>query len=235
MSTRRLRACRSGGRDRNCPADRNRRRWSAYLLDRLDTRGRWALLKLVGGAPRVGVSARLAKTALAEIGAEAGPTVSVSDIEEIWHALEPPYTDLFLWLEGKGPRPDAGGKPVFRPLMLAHAIEDQDWASFAPDGLRRRMEMGRHPRADRGARRPRPHLLAHRRRHLALVPRDRLGIRGRDVLADGELLVARRGVVAAFNDLQQRLNRKVVTGKMLKDHPAHVRLYDLLIVNGEPA
>ncbi|WP_438887733.1 hypothetical protein, partial [Bacillus cereus group sp. BC330] len=62
------------------------------LLGRLDTRGRWALLKLVGGAPRVGVSARLANTALAEIRPDtAAHAVGVSDIEEIWHALEPPY------------------------------------------------------------------------------------------------------------------------------------------------
>ncbi|MFP5325839.1 MAG: MarR family transcriptional regulator, partial [Gammaproteobacteria bacterium] len=65
------------------------------LLDRLDVRGRWALLKLVGGAPRVGVSARLAKTALAEMSGH-----DVADIEEIWHALSPPYGDLFQWLEG---------------------------------------------------------------------------------------------------------------------------------------
>lgn len=31
------------------------------LLDALDASGRWALLKLLGGAPRVGVSARLAR------------------------------------------------------------------------------------------------------------------------------------------------------------------------------
>ena len=204
-----------------------------HLLDRLDTRGRWALLKLVGGAPRVGVSARLAKTALAEIGANTGPTIGVSDVEEIWHALEPPYTDLFLWLEGKGPRPDAGGKPVFRPLMLAHAIEDQDWASFAPedfaaewkwDGIRVQIAAhGGHvrifSRTGDDISRSFPEIVS--------------AFEGRDVLADGELLVARRGIVAAFNDLQQRLNRKVVSGKMLKDHPAHVRFYDLLIVNGE--
>ena len=35
-------------------------------LDALDATGRWALLKLVTGALRIGVSARLAKTALAE-------------------------------------------------------------------------------------------------------------------------------------------------------------------------
>jgi len=37
----------------------------ADMLDHLDENGRWALLKLITGALRVGVSARLAKTALA--------------------------------------------------------------------------------------------------------------------------------------------------------------------------
>jgi DNA ligase-1 len=47
-------------------------------------------------------------------------------------------------------------------------------------------------------------------------------------VADGELLVIRDGEVAPFSDLQQRLNRKVVTPRMLRDYPAAVRLYDLL-------
>jgi DNA ligase-1 len=50
---------------------------------------------------------------------------------------------------------------------------------------------------------------------------------------DGELLVRRDEAIAPFNDLQQRLNRKVVTPKMLKDHPAHVRLYDALWIEGD--
>ena len=198
------------------------------FLDRLDARGRWALLKLVGGAPRVGVSARLAKTSLAEMSGH-----DVADIEEIWHALSVPYTDLFQWLEGNGPRPDAGGKPVFRPLMLAHAIEDQDWAGFAPedfaaewkwDGIRVQVAAhGEHvrifSRTGDDISRSFPDIVTAFERH--------------DVLLDGELLVARRGIVAPFNDLQQRLNRKVVTGRMLKEHPAHVRLYDLLMDGGE--
>ena len=48
------------------------------------------------------------------------------------------------------------------------------------------------------------------------------------VVLDGELLVMREGEVAPFNDLQQRLNRKSVTPAMLKSHPAHIRLYDML-------
>ena len=54
-----------------------------------------------------------------------------------------------------------------------------------------------------------------------------------DAVLDGELLVARDGVVAPFNDLQQRLNRKQPTAKLLAEQPAHVRLYDLLILAGE--
>jgi DNA ligase 1 len=48
------------------------------------------------------------------------------------------------------------------------------------------------------------------------------------VVADGELLVVRDGTVMPFNDLQQRLNRKTVTARMLEQYPAHLRLYDLL-------
>ena len=45
---------------------------------------------------------------------------------------------------------------------------------------------------------------------------------------DGELLVGRDFEPLPFNDLQQRLNRKVATAKHLEDYPAFVRVYDLL-------
>src|ERR1700749_131700 len=63
-------------------------------LDALDATGRWALLKLLTGGLRVGVSARLAKQALANLG-----DVPVTEIEELWHSQEPPYGDFFAWLE----------------------------------------------------------------------------------------------------------------------------------------
>src|SRR5262249_17466251 len=53
-------------------------RVTAEWLDQLDANGRWALLKLLTGALRVGVSARLAKTSLAELGAK-----TIGDIEEV--------------------------------------------------------------------------------------------------------------------------------------------------------
>ena len=58
----------------------------AGWLDALDPTGRWALLKLMTGALRIGVSARLAKTALAEFGG-----VALDEVEEVWHGLTPPY------------------------------------------------------------------------------------------------------------------------------------------------
>ena len=47
-----------------------------------------------------------------------------------------------------------------------------------------------------------------------------------DAVVDGELLVARDGEIAPFSDLQQRLNRKTVSARMLERSPAHLRLYD---------
>src|SRR3984885_2613873 len=54
-------------------------------LDALDADGRWALLKLLTGGMRVGLSARLAKQAAADLGG-----VEVGEIEEVWHVLGPP-------------------------------------------------------------------------------------------------------------------------------------------------
>ena len=78
-----------------------------------------------------------------------------------------------------------------------------------------RMEVGRHPRADRGA--------AAARRISSRAPAttsadsfpDVVGGLNFDAVLDGELLVVRGGEVAPFNDLQQRLNRKGVTRKQL--------------------
>jgi DNA ligase-1 len=45
---------------------------------------------------------------------------------------------------------------------------------------------------------------------------------------DGELLVIRDTIVAPFNDLQQRLNRKTVSAAMRTEFPVGIRLYDIL-------
>ena len=134
-------------------------------LDDLDETGRWALLKLVTGAMRIGISARLAKTAAAALGDK-----DAHEIELIWPGLTPPYLDLFAWLEGRGEKPVNLDPAPFRPVMLAHAIEDTDFANLDRCRLHRRMEVGRHSRAGRERpRRARPHrdpaLFAQRRGH----------------------------------------------------------------------
>jgi DNA ligase-1 len=97
-------------------------------LDALDATGRWALIKLVVGGLRIGVSARLTKQALADLGGK-----PINEIEEVWHAAAPPYVDLFAWLEGRGPRPESTVRAPFRPVMLSHAISDDELLRITPD------------------------------------------------------------------------------------------------------
>ena len=194
----------------------------APWLDALDATGRWALLKLVTGSLRIGVSARLAKLALAEWGG-----VAVGRIEEVWHGLEPPYQPLFDWLEGRHPPPDIGNLPNFCPLMLAHPLEDDEFSGLDPadylaewkwDGIRVQLV------ARRGERR----LYSRSGDDIGAAFPDIVAAMPQDVTLDGELLVMRDGEVASFNDLQQRLNRKIASDKILRDYPAGVRLYDIL-------
>lgn len=192
-------------------------------LDSLDANGRFALLKFLGGALRVGVSARLAKTALAEAyGADVG------GIEEVWHALKPPYAELFAWLEGAGPKPDAGEAPVYRPVMLAHPVEDNDWQNFAPHEIAAEWKWDciRVQIASTGTE---AKLFSRQGDDVsAAFPEITKAFAHARGVLDGELLVMRDGLIQPFNELQQRLNRKTVTPKMLADYPAHVRLYDIL-------
>ncbi len=195
-------------------------------LDALDPTGRWALLKLVTGGLRVGVSARLAKTALAE-----RAQMPLDEIEALWHGLAPPYAELFAWLEGRGPRPEIAGKPTFHPLMLAQALEEGDLdalnaaayrAEWKWDGIRVQLV----------ARGGEMRLYSRSGDDISAAFPDILAAMAGEVVLDGELLVLRDGEVMSFNDLQQRLNRKIPSAKMLQDYPAWVRLYDLLEEEG---
>ena len=199
----------------------------AGWLDRLDASGRLALIKLVTGGLRVGVSGRLARVALAEWAGK-----PVEEIEEVWHGVRPPYLPLFRWLEGQAPKPDPADAPVFRPLMLAHPLEAADVAALRPeewraewkwDGIRVQLSAG--PGGKR--------IWSRGGEEISGAFPEIVEAMAFDAVLDGELLVVRDGVVAPFADLQQRLNRKAVTPRMLRDYPAEVRLYDLLFEGGE--
>ncbi|WP_422366062.1 cisplatin damage response ATP-dependent DNA ligase [Pelagibius sp.] len=196
-------------------------------LDALDANGRWAFLKLITGGLRVGVSARLAKTALAQLG-----NGSLEEIEEIWHGVTPPFTEVFAWLEGRAEAPDIDLRRAFRPLMLANPLDDTELEKFDPaayraewkwDGIRVQLAAGG------GEAR----LFSRSGDEITGAFPDLMEKADFDAVLDGELLVARDGEIATFNDLQQRLNRKRVTAKMLQEFPAHLRVYDILFDGDE--
>jgi DNA ligase 1 len=203
----------------------------ARWLDQLDETGRWALLKLVTGGLRIGVSARLAKTAAAALGDK-----DPHEIELIWPGLRPPYVELFAWLESRADKPASRDPAPFRPAMLAHAIEDGDLQALDPadflgewkwDGIRVQAAAGR---GEDGSLRAR--LYSRTGEDISGSFPDLLAALRLPGAIDGELLIVRDGRVQSFNVLQQRLNRKTVNDKLMSEFPAHLRAYDLL-VDGE--
>ena len=156
----------------------------------------------------------------------------------MWHGLRPPFAELFDWAEGRAGQPTPRDVPVFRPFMLAHALDEtkvslDDYAAeWKWDGIRVQ--------------------LVHAGGETRLFSRTGDDISGSfpDVaeafqstgVLDGELLVRgsdqgvadlHGGAAASFNALQQRLGRKNVSQKMLGDYPAFVRLYDILFDGDE--
>lgn len=222
-------------------------------LDALQPKGRWALLKLVTGAMRVGLSAQLARTAVAMMrpetvteppepeGGEATTALdplTAADIVEVWHAVKPPYAELFAWVEGRGERPDTEAPGRFRQVMLAVAIDEAvdfeklDPADYAAewkwDGIR--VQAVR----EQGVAR----LYSRHGDEITNAFPDLLNALTFEGAIDGELLVVRANLqgewaVAPFGDLQQRLNRKSVDAKLMAAYPAGLYAYDLLGEAGE--
>jgi DNA ligase-1 len=198
----------------------------ARWLDALDETGRWALIKLVTGGLRVGVSARLAKAAVAALGGK-----DAQDIELLWPGLAPPYVELFAWLESRGEKPASGDPAPFRPPMLAHALDDADLVALDPadflaewkwDGIRVQAVSARHDGANIAR------LYSRTGEDISKSFPDLIDALHLPGAIDGELLIRRDGLVQSFNVLQQRLNRKTVTPKLILEFPAHLRAYDLL-------
>jgi DNA ligase-1 len=212
----------------------------AQMLDQLDADGRYALLKLALGALRVGVSGRLAKLAFAQ-----AFDIRVEEVEEYWHGQTPPYTALFDWAARGAPPPEDGHQLRFRPFMLAHPLEGsaldavlRDFPAYVAewkwDGIRVQLVHagGRTKVYSRGG------------EEISAAFPDIAEALVVPAVLDGELLVRgdtqggdglgeRQGGAASFNALQQRLGRKTVSRKLMEEHPAFVRLYDILSLYGE--
>jgi DNA ligase-1 len=196
------------------------------LLDHLDPSSRFAFLKLATGSLRIGVSARLAKQALSDMSGK-----DVTEIETLWHGLTPPYEPLFAWLEGKAEKPVLATPAIFHSVMLANPVEAGDLEKLDPadyaaewkwDGIRVQMS------SYGGTKK----LYSRSGDDITGAFPDIVDAINFEGVADGELLVGgtqrSNNPTRTFSDLQQRLNRKTVTSKMLDDYPAFVRSYDLL-------
>lgn len=196
------------------------------LMDRLDTSSRFAFLKLVTGGLRIGVSARLARQALADFGGK-----DIIEIETLWHGLEPPYIDLFAWLEGRAQEPVLATPAIFHSVMLATPVQDGDLTNLDPkdfaaewkwDGIR--VQLSRFGETRK--------LYSRSGDDISHAFPDIIEAIEFEGVMDGELLVGGTSrsnqATRTFSDLQQRLNRKTVTAKMREEFPAFVRAYDIL-------
>lgn len=201
------------------------------LLDRLDTSERFALIKLVTGGLRIGVSARLTKQALSIFGNK-----DVTEIESLWHGLKPPYLDLFAWLEDRTDKPVLATPAIFHSVMLSTPVEDRDIATLDPadfaaewkwDGIRVQLSCA-------GGRN---RLYSRSGDDISGAFPDIVEAARFEGVIDGELLVGGTSRTNAptrtFSDLQQRLNRKTVTARMLEEYPVFVRAYDILFDGAE--
>jgi len=204
------------------------RAYLVQLLDNMTPPQRWALLKLGTRGLRIGMSARSVKRTLANL-----KGVDLEVIEELWHGLEPPYESLFAWIEGRAEIPDISNSIRYLPVMLSHPLdEEKDFERISPqthmaewkwDGIRIQIasngeETKVFSRTGDDISQSFPDLV------------EKVNFRA---VLDGELLVRVNGQIGSFNDLQQRLNKKKPSAKLIMESPAYFRGYDILSLDGE--
>ncbi len=202
----------------------------AKMLDRLEPTARFALIKLATGGLRVGASIGLVRQAMSKWSGE-----SEEEIEDVWHVGEPPYANLFNWLTNAGPKPDTGTAPRWRSFMLAHPLNASDLVKLDPadflaewkwDGIRvQAIGDGRQTS-----------LYSRSGDDITAAFPDIALPTGFNGCIDGELLAKRPDseqlAPGTFNQLQQRLNRKAPSARLLADSPVFLRSYDLLFIDG---
>ena len=225
------------------------------LLDCATVTERWAIIKMVTGGLRVGVSARLAKTSLAQYSNR-----DLTEIEKIWHGMAMPYTELFSWLDGLTEKPQIAPDQIFHPLMLSNPIDaEHDFNRLDPkdyeaewkwDGIRVQLLLNAFTAAEPSGKnhnnRPKARVFSRTGDDISLAFPDITETALGHAVLDGELLIGcptftepitRVGnldlpkinyIPQPFNYLQQRLNRRAANKKHLRELPAFVRVYDML-------
>ncbi|PPR36402.1 MAG: DNA ligase B [Alphaproteobacteria bacterium MarineAlpha8_Bin1] len=192
-------------------------------LDIADTTERWTIIKLISGGLRIGFSEKLAKISLSHYSGK-----SLERIERIWHGLKPPYQNLFDWLDGVAAEPKINNHEIFHPLMLANPInKEKDMKTINPldfcaewkwDGVRVQIIISRNNTK----------IFSRNGESLSESFPELSFKSDNEAVIDGELLVGKNFTPSSFNDLQQRLNRKKVTSKIIEKYPCFIKVYDIL-------
>jgi len=203
----------------------------------LDAAGRFLMVKLIGGAFRVGVSKLLVQRALAELAGVDAKLVAqrmmgYTDIRSM------PTAARFQQLTRAEPgAPTEAGQPY--PFFLAHQLDApperfdeligprSGWmVEWKYDGIRAQVvkRAGQVWIWSRGE-----ELITERFPEVVAMAQPLPN----GTVLDGEILVWIDGRPAPFALLQQRIGRKNLTKKVLADAPAHLVAYDLLEWQGE--
>ena len=195
------------------------------ILDSSNNNVRWAFIKILLGGLRVGMSSHLVKKALALYGNK-----KLSEIDMVWNGLFPPYKELLLWLECKGPYPEVNNSDIFHSLLLAHSLDIEQlnsinikdyYAEYKWDGIRVQVVSENYltkiySRSGEEITKAFPEIKIYTKKLSVL---------------DGELLVKNGENILPFNILQKRINKKNPTKKEILNTPAVIKLYDILFLN----
>ncbi len=199
---------------------------------------RFLFVKLVGGGFRVGVSKLLVTRALAELAGLDAKLVATR-MMGFADASNQPTAEQFSALlavpanSSTGQDPGRLGQPL--PFFLAHPLQEEpeelgpleDWlVEWKYDGIRAQVvkEGGQVWVWSRGE-----ELVSEQFPEL----QDAFAHWPDGCILDGEILVWQGDAPAGFNALQGRLNRKVVSKKLMADAPVVFLAYDLLRLHGD--
>ena len=208
--------------------DEEKKEYVVKSWNELDTTERFIFNKLIGGSFRIGVSQKILITALAQY-TNTDKDVLMHSIYGKWDIDTISFEEL---VSGSTINPD-NSKPY--PFCLAYPIDKDihemgdisEWtAEYKWDGIRgqiikRNGEVFIWSRGEEIVTDQFPEL----RDAAANIPVD--------FAIDGEILAAKDDTIYNFQTLQQRLNRKVISKKMLAEIPIMFYVYDMMEYEGE--
>lgn len=202
-----------------------------YVLESwngLDYTERFIFNKLIGGSFRIGVSKKILINAIAKYSGRETSQLMHSIMGK-WEVEDSNFAEL---ISGENINPD-NSKPF--PFCLAYPLEKlpeelgdvHNWqAEYKWDGIRgqfikRNGEVFIWSRGEELVNAQFPELV------------EAFGEMPGDFVLDGEILAVLDDQVLNFSVLQQRLNRKTITKKMMQEIPIQTFVYDILELDGK--